>query len=214
MPRTRAASVRLPRVRRKTSRMYLSSIWASVSRSPAASATRPSAGTGSIRIDSEGISAPSSRMTALSSTFRSSLTFPGQSWRSSRSSAAVGLLEPSGPPRLRPGERPPLVAEQLALEQLARDVRAGDRDERPAMPRAGVVEEPRQQSLAGAALAGQEDVGVAARHPPRQIEQAGHPLRAVDQRSCRNQGRGRVHRGLLSAIESANLKADLRNVNP
>ena len=49
--------------------------------------------------------------------------------------AAFGLLEPAAPQRLRAGERAALVAEQLGLQQVLRDRRGVDRDERP--PRAG-----------------------------------------------------------------------------
>src|SRR6202012_3314360 len=55
------------------------------------------------------------------------------------------------------GERALVVAEQLALEQLGRDRRAVDRDERPAGALAGGVDRARHQLLAGAALAGDQD---------------------------------------------------------
>src|SRR6478736_2487859 len=51
------------------------------------------------------------------------------------------------------GECPLLVSEQLALEQIERDGRAIDLDERPAAPRAEVVNRPRNQLFAGAGLA-------------------------------------------------------------
>ena len=47
-----------------------------------------------------------------------------------------------------------LVAEQLGLHQLRRDGAAIDGDERPVRPRAGLVDEPRRQLLAGARVAG------------------------------------------------------------
>ena len=46
--------------------------------------------------------------------------------------AAVGLLEAAAPRRLRAGEGAALVAEQLGLEQVLRDRRGVDRDERAA----------------------------------------------------------------------------------
>src|SRR5206468_662739 len=70
--------------------------------------------------------------------------------------AAVGLLEAPRPPPSGARERPLLVAEQLALEKLSRDVGAGDGDERPGPPGALVVQEPRQHPLARAALAAQK----------------------------------------------------------
>ena len=49
--------------------------------------------------------------------------------------AAVGQLEAPDPPRDGAGERAPLVAEQLALEQRRGDGGAVDLDERPLAPR-------------------------------------------------------------------------------
>ena len=48
------------------------------------------------------------------------------------------------------GEGAALVAEQLALDQLARDRRHVDRDERPAAPLAVIVQRAGDQLLAGA----------------------------------------------------------------
>src|SRR5262249_55438114 len=67
--------------------------------------------------------------------------------------AALGELELAGPAALaRAGERARLVAEQLALEQIARDRGAVDRDERALRARPGVVDRLREDLLAGAAL--------------------------------------------------------------
>ena len=54
---------------------------------------------------------------------------------------------------VRAGERAALVAEQRALDQLVRDRRQVDRDERRVAPAGLAVEQPREQLLAGAALA-------------------------------------------------------------
>ena len=56
----------------------------------------------------------------------------------------------------RVGERAALVAEQLALEQLLGQRRAGDVHERPRRAVAGVVNHLRDEVLAGAALAGEQ----------------------------------------------------------
>ena len=106
------------------------------------------------------------------------------------------------------------MAEQLALEQLSGDVRAGDGDERPGLPGAGFVEEPRQHPLARAALAGQEDVRVALGHPPRRLQEPRHARRTMRQRARRDDRGGQSHVGLLSAIKAGNLKIALRKVNP
>ena len=54
--------------------------------------------------------------------------------------AAVGLLEEAALPRLRAGERAALVAEELALDELARDGRAVHLDERRVVARAEAVD--------------------------------------------------------------------------
>ena len=63
---------------------------------------------------------------------------------------------------LRAGERAALVAEQLGLEQVLGNRRAVDRHERPVGAGAGVVQRPRAQLLAGAALAFEQHRGVGA----------------------------------------------------
>src|SRR5207302_823107 len=64
--------------------------------------------------------------------------------------AAVRELELAEPPLLRVGERAPLVAEHLRLEQGGGNRRARDRDEGPAGPAAVVVDRPGDELLAGA----------------------------------------------------------------
>ena len=64
--------------------------------------------------------------------------------------AALGLLEPPDLARIGAGERALLVTEQLALDQLARDRRHVDRDERPAAALAVVVDRLGDQFFAGA----------------------------------------------------------------
>ena len=70
--------------------------------------------------------------------------------------AMSGLKEP-GLRLPRVGEGPALESEQLRLEQGFRDGRAVHVDERSAGTGAGSVDRPRQQSLAGAGLAADED---------------------------------------------------------
>ena len=80
--------------------------------------------------------------------------------------AAVGQLEAAARSRDRAGEGALLVAEELALEQLARDRGAVDRDERARRARrARLVDGARDQLLAGAGLAGDEHGRVGRRHP-------------------------------------------------
>ena len=87
--------------------------------------------------------------------------------------AVVGELELAGLVLDRAGERAALEAEQLRLEQLGRQRRAVHLDERLVAPERGGIERPRDQLLAGAALAANQDghVGVGdaldrARAPP------------------------------------------------
>ena len=63
----------------------------------------------------------------------------------------------------RAGERALGVAEELALEQFARDRRAVDADQRPVAALAGLVDGARDQLLAGAGLAGDQHGGVGRR---------------------------------------------------
>ncbi len=67
--------------------------------------------------------------------------------------AAFGLLEAAAAHRLRARERAALVAEELGLEQVLRDRRRVDRDERHRRARAVPVKRACDQLLAGARLA-------------------------------------------------------------
>ena len=79
----------------------------------------------------------------------------GMSPISSRNSVPpVGLLEAAALALERAGEGALLMAEQLAFDQVARDRRHVDGDERPVAPLAVVVQRPRHQLLAGAGFAG------------------------------------------------------------
>ena len=84
------------------------------------------------------------------------------------------LVEKNGPsvrklefPRLpgpaRPGERPVLIAEKLALHEVARQCPAVHHDERRVGPPAPVVDGLREKFLARAAFAEDEHRGVAPR---------------------------------------------------
>src|SRR3546814_17334169 len=66
--------------------------------------------------------------------------------------AAFGLVETAHLPLGRSGERAGLVAEQFAFQQLGRDRRGVERDERPARARRLAVQRARDQFLAGAGL--------------------------------------------------------------
>ena len=78
--------------------------------------------------------------------------------------AAVGLLDASRLGADRAGERAALVAEQLRLEELIGQRRAVDRDERPVAAARAVVDEARDDFLAGARLAGEEHRRLGLRH--------------------------------------------------
>ena len=71
--------------------------------------------------------------------------------------AAIGQLEAAGLRRVRAGEGAALVAEQLALDQRRRQRGAVDDDERPVAPAALAVERAREQLLARARLAEEQD---------------------------------------------------------
>ena len=78
--------------------------------------------------------------------------------------AAIGFLELADAPRDGAGERALLVAEQFGFQQVLRNRRAIDADERLVGARGFAVDVARQHFLARAAFAGDQDRGVAARH--------------------------------------------------
>ena len=78
--------------------------------------------------------------------------------------AAVGKLELAPAQRCRAGERPLLVAEQLALDQLGRDRGAVDFHERTCRKRTVTVDVGGQQLLARAGFSRQQDRDVGTRH--------------------------------------------------
>ena len=96
--------------------------------------------------------------------------------------AAFGLFEPAGSAGIGAGERAAFMAEQFGFDEVARDRRHVDGDERTVAALAVVMERAGDQFLAGAGLAGDHhrEVGL---HQPRQ-----HPVdflhrrRAADQR--------------------------------
>ncbi len=73
--------------------------------------------------------------------------------------SAVGELEYAGAPIVRAGERPLLVAENLALEQRFRNGRTVDRDKRKRRTGTELVNRLGDQLLAGAGLARNQDRG-------------------------------------------------------
>src|SRR6185369_170489 len=91
--------------------------------------------------------------------------------------AAVGLLKAAAPRRLRTGERAALVAEELRLEQVLRDRRGVDRDERAARARAVLVQRVGDEFLAGPRLAGDEDGDDALAQAPDRTEDVLHRRR-------------------------------------
>ncbi len=94
--------------------------------------------------------------------------------------AAVGHLELALAPVLRAGERALLVAEQLALEQALGQRAAVDRHDGKVPPRAGGVDRPRDELLAGAALAADQHGRVGPRHRGDQLEHLAHRCAVAD----------------------------------
>jgi hypothetical protein len=95
--------------------------------------------------------------------------------------AAVRGLEAPDPARLGAGERPLLVAEQLALDELAADRGAVHRDERALAPGAALVERVCDELLPGAALAADEHGEVGLRDLLDRLEHALHRGARADQ---------------------------------
>ena len=88
--------------------------------------------------------------------------------------AAVGHLELPELARGGVGERPLLVAEQLALEQLGGDAGAVDVDERLVAARAAGVDGAGQEVLAAAGLAEEEDGDVVVEDLLERVEERAH----------------------------------------
>ena len=106
--------------------------------------------------------------------------------------AAVRLLERTEPIAVGAGEAAPDVTEELGLEQRLRKRRAVDRDERRAAARAAGVNEARDDFLARPALAGDQNLGVAA----RRVEDF---FLEVEDRRTRPDELGGLHKGATSS---------------
>ncbi len=84
--------------------------------------------------------------------------------------APLGRRHPADRVAHRPGEGTADVAEQFALQQLRRQARTVDRDERPGSARAAGVNGPRQHALAGPALAPQQHGRLTGRRLEGEVE--------------------------------------------
>src|SRR5439155_1207572 len=94
--------------------------------------------------------------------------------------AAIGLLEVALPVADGAGEAALHVAEQLALEQLGRDSGHVDGHERSGGARAQAMDGAREQLLAGARFAGEQDGQRRAGRPAEVAEQRQHRRLARD----------------------------------
>ncbi len=94
--------------------------------------------------------------------------------------AAVGRLELALAPRRRAGKGALLVAEQLALDQLARERRAVHRDKRRAGARTAEMDRVRHQLLAGARFAPDQHRHVGRRDFVDRLENPHHRARAAN----------------------------------
>ncbi len=99
--------------------------------------------------------------------------------------AALGGLDQALLVGDRAGEAALLVAEQLAFHQLGRDRAAVHRHERPVAARAGVVDQVRDQLLAGARLAVDVHRRLAARDALDHLAQLLHGARAAEELDLR-----------------------------
>ena len=97
--------------------------------------------------------------------------------------AALGLLEPAGGAGIGAGERAAFMAEQFRFDEIARDRRHVDGDERAVAPLAVIVQRARHQFLAGAGLAGDHHGEVGLHQPRQHAVDFLHRRRAADQRN-------------------------------
>ena len=104
--------------------------------------------------------------------------------------AALGRVDQSLLVRHGAREAALLVAEQFAFHQLGRDRAAVDRHERPVVPRPRVVDQPRDQFLAGARVARDVDRRLAARDLGDHLPQLLHRLRLAQQPQARRHDDG------------------------
>ena len=95
--------------------------------------------------------------------------------------AAIGFLEFADAPGDGAGERAFLMAEQFGFEQVFGNGGAVDRDERLVGARRFAVDVARQHFLAGAAFAGDEDRGFAARDLVGQRKHRAHRFVFIDE---------------------------------
>src|SRR5690606_36691236 len=93
---------------------------------------------------------------------------------------AVRLLEEAALARVRARERALLVAEELALDQLARNGGAVDLDEGGVLARAQPVDGAADELLAGAALPGDEHARLGGRHLVDVLKQLLHRRAGAD----------------------------------
>ncbi|MDR8732335.1 hypothetical protein FEQ05_05728 [Burkholderia pseudomultivorans] len=98
--------------------------------------------------------------------------------------AVLGLLEAALPRRLRAGERAALVAEQLGFEQVLRNRRGVQRDERAVRARAVTMQRPCDEFLAGARLAGDQHGRGRMRQAADRAEHVLHRGRLAEHLGC------------------------------
>ncbi len=118
---------------------------------------------------------PPTRSNSCSCSTRSSLACRSSRISEISSSSSVPRCARSKAPSTRftaPGERPPLVAEERALHQSLRERGAVELDEGPVAAVALVVDRPREQLLARAALALQQHRGAGGRRHRHRLQDA------------------------------------------
>jgi hypothetical protein len=114
--------------------------------------------------------------------------------------ASLGRAEQTEILRDRPAERAPLVAEELALDEIARQRRAVQRDERRLRLRPAFVDGSRHELLAGAALADDENRAARGGGGLDPLVESVHHGRGADEPMEAPSRLGRQTRGLLLEI--------------
>ena len=126
---------------------------------------------------------------------------------------AVGGLDPSDA-RLDAGGDAALDPEELRFEKTLGQRSAVDRHERLGRAIAAGVDHPRDELLARAALAADQDGGHRRRHPGNEIQDSAHGRRLSDEHAVSGRAAGRVEQAAVLLFQALALAGELFEMPP